>query len=103
MTSVPAKRDLDRELVAAIAMDIGKAVVSHIRTMYPAAYEALGKSGALSVRNCTCNEIMAALDTIDADAIKSRLEDRKAFRRQQHRAYDSFRKPTPRPHGEQDD
>jgi hypothetical protein len=95
MPNVPAKLDLDRELVKAIAMDIGKEVVSHIRTMYPAAYGALGKSGALSVRNCTHNEIMAALGTVDADAIKSRLEDRKAFRRQQHRAYDGFRKPTP--------
>ena len=89
--AVPAKRDLDRELVAQIAMDIGKAVVSHIRTMYPAAYSALGKSGALSVRNCTHNEIMAALDTTDEEQIKQRIKQRKAFRRRAHRAYDAIR------------
>jgi hypothetical protein len=92
--NVPAKIDMDRALVAAIAMDIGKQVVSHIRTMYPDAYKALGKSGALSVRNCTHNEIMAALDTTDSDAIQSRLEGRRAFRRKMHKIYDGFR---PRP------
>jgi hypothetical protein len=53
--------------------------------MYPAAVAAASSTFLLSVRNCVHNEIMAALDTIDEEAIRTRLETRKRFRRQ-HRA-----------------
>jgi hypothetical protein len=89
--SVPAKLDIDRQLVKLIAMDIGKAVVSHIRTMHPNAAKALGKSGQLSVRNATYNEIIAALETTDAEEIIARLERRKKWRREHHAAWSKIR------------
>lgn len=89
--NLPARQDIDRELIKLIAMDIGKAVVSHIRTMRPEAYAALGPSGAILVRNCTYNEIMAALSTTDADEIKARLKKRASWRRQHHAIYDKIR------------
>ena len=73
-------KDPARALVEAIAMDIGKAVVHHIETMFPAAYARLPMKG-LSVRNCTRNEIMAALDTTDEGKIVARLKDRAEHRR----------------------
>ena len=85
MDDLPARPNPDRELIKEIAMDIGKEAVSHLRTMYPAAYAALGKSGEASLRNHVHNQIMAALDVTDADEIRSRLERRKADRRQRHR------------------
>jgi DNA topoisomerase IB len=85
------KADPDRALISEVAMDIGKEAVSHLRTMYPAAYAALGKSGAVSLRNTVHNQIMAALDTTDADEIAARLERRRKHRREMHRQYDEQR------------
>ena len=41
-----------RELVKLIAKDVGDAVVTHIETMYPAAFAATPGTFPLSVRNC---------------------------------------------------
>jgi hypothetical protein len=92
--NLPEKANADRALVAEIAMDVGKEAVSHLRVMYPAAFEALGKSGQLSLRNCIHNQIMAALETTDADEIKERLEHRRKARRAQHKFWDAIRTPT---------
>jgi hypothetical protein len=89
--NLPAPVNIDRELIKEIAMDIGKEVVSHIRIMHDPAFKALGPSGRLSVRNCIHNQIMAALETIDADEIRARLERRKAHRRKMHKAWDNIR------------
>lgn len=61
-------------------MDIGKAVVHHIETMYPEAYAHLPQKG-LSVRNCVHNEIMAAIQVNDEGEIIARLAERKKHRR----------------------
>lgn len=96
--TLPARQDIDRALVAEIAMDIGKEAVSHLRVQYPEAFKALGSSGALSLRNCVRNQIMAALETTDADEIKERLEQRRAFRRKLHTAWDRIRNVSPQEH-----
>jgi hypothetical protein len=90
-TTLPAKPDLDRQLIAEIAMDIGKEVAAHIETMYPAAVEATGSTFLLSVRNTVHNEIMAALETIDESDIRRRLAARKQFRRKHRAAYRKIR------------
>lgn len=90
--NLPATTTPDRELVKEIAMDIGKEAVSHLRVMYPAACATLGPSGQTSLRNCIHNEIMAALETMDADKIRARLERRKKQRRNLHKAWDDIRK-----------
>lgn len=90
---VPARGgDETRELVKAIAMDIGKEVVHRIRVMYPQAIAACPKSTfPLSVRNCIYNEIMAALEVTDEGQIVARLRERKKFRRKIERAYSKIR------------
>lgn len=82
---------LSRDLVKEIAMDIGKEVAAHIEVMYPKAVEAASSTFLLSVRNCTYNEIMAALETIDEEAIRERLKTRKSFRRKWKATYRGFR------------
>lgn len=101
-TALPANSDqpavdADRELIKELAMDIGKEVVAHIETMYPAMFEAVAGTAKLSVRNCVYNEIMAALEVNDADAIRDRLEVRRKFRRKILKAYRDIRKPTDDP------
>jgi hypothetical protein len=91
MVSLPVKANADRALISEVALDIGKEAVSHLRTMYPAAFDALGLSGRMSLRNHIRNQIMAALDTTDADEIAVRLERRCAHRRRVHKAYDELR------------
>jgi len=98
-TTVPAIpsqdiQPLSRDVVKEIAMDIGKEVASHIETMYPKAVEAASSTFLLSVRNCVYNEIMAALETIDEQAIRDRLEVRRKFRRQHRATYRKIRKQT---------
>ena len=72
---------ISKDIVRAIAMDIGKEVAAHIETMYPDAVKATTPNMLLSVRNKVHNEIMAALDVIDEAEIRARLERRRRFRR----------------------
>lgn len=89
-TSPPMSRDIIRE----IAMDIGKAAAAHIEIMYPKAVEATSKTMLLSLRNCVFNEIMAALEVIDEEAIHVRLEERRQFRRRHKAAWRKIRETT---------
>lgn len=70
-----------KELVKAIAMDIGKEIAAYIEVMYPKAVEATSSTFLLSVRNSIYNEIMAAIEVNDAGQITARIKDRKDFRR----------------------
>ncbi|MFH5926412.1 hypothetical protein [Roseomonas xinghualingensis] len=90
-TIPPEPRPIARDLVKEIAMDIGKAVAEHIERMYPKAVEAASSTFLLSVRNCTHNEIMAALETTDENAIRARLARRQKDRRELRRMYRAIR------------
>jgi len=81
-----------KELIRAIAMDIGKAVVHHIETMYPAAIKACPSTFKLSVRNSVHNEIMAAIEITDEGQIIARLKERKQHRRKIKSFYTKIRK-----------
>jgi hypothetical protein len=83
---------MPRDLVKAIAMDIGKAVAHHIETMYPDAVKATNRNMLVSVRGCVVNEIMAALDTTDEQEIRARLAKRKDHRRKIKKAYTTIRR-----------
>lgn len=81
--TVPAlpPQPIPQDLVKEMAMDIGKEVAAYVERMFPKAVEAASSSFLLSIRNCTYNQIMAALETTDADAIATRLQRRKQERR----------------------
>lgn len=80
-----------KEVIQAIAMDIGKEVVAYIEVQYPKAIEATSSTFKLSVRNCIYNQIMAAIEVNDAGQIAARLETRKKFRRQWTAAWRKIR------------
>jgi hypothetical protein len=84
---VPMSRDIVKE----IAMDIGKDVVAYVEVQYPEAITATSSTFRLSLRNCIYNEIMAALEVVDEDAIRERLAERKRFRRKWKAAYRNIR------------
>ncbi len=93
-TTLPARVGaplIPRDIVREIALDIGKEVAAHIETMYPAAIEATTPNMLVSVRNCIFNEIIAALDVIDEEEIRARLERRRKFRRKTRAAYRNIR------------
>lgn len=70
------------ELVRRIAMDVGKEVVHHIETMYPDMAKAVAwKSARLSIRNCTYNAIMAAVNAADIGRAEQSIEANKKHRR----------------------
>lgn len=90
--NLPATRDhIDRELVKRIAFEIGKEVAAHIEIMYPKAVEATSKSMLLSVRNCTHNNIMAALKYTDAESIERWIKTREKHRRELRAIYKRVR------------
>jgi hypothetical protein len=86
-----------KELVEAIAMDIGKDTVAYIEVMYPKAIKATSSTFKLSVRNHIYNQIMAAIEVNDEGQIRARLEDRKKFRRWWVAVYRKVRKKSPTP------
>ena len=91
IAEVPAA-SWSRELVKAIAMDIGKETVAYVEVMYPKAIEATSSTFKLSLRNHIYNEIMAAIKVNDEGQVVARLQDRKAFRRWWTAAYRKLRK-----------
>lgn len=80
-----------KELIKAIAMDIGKEVVAYVEVQYPEAIKASSSTFKLSLRNCIYNQIMAAIEVNDAGEIAARLETRKKFRRQWTAAWRKIR------------
>ncbi len=82
---------ISRDLIKEIAMDIGKEVSAYIEIMYPEAVKACSSTFLLSLRNHTYNEIMAALELTDEQAILRRLEDRRVFRRRWKKTWKALR------------
>lgn len=79
----------ERDLIRAVAMDIGKEVAHHIEMMYPEAVKAASSTFLLSVRNCTHNQIVAAIES--EQPVERRLEFRKRFRRHIKAVYRKIR------------
>lgn len=90
-----------RELVKAIAEDIGKDTIAYIEVMYPDAIKAASSTFKTSVRNHIYNQIMAAIEVNDAGQISARLKDRADFRRWWLKTYRTIRRKAKRPNGEQ--
>jgi hypothetical protein len=82
----------DRELVKAIAMDIGKDMVAYIEVMYPKAIEATSSTFKLSVRNHIHNQVMAAIELRDEADVRAWLAGRKKRRREWVGMYRKMRK-----------
>lgn len=72
-------------------MDIGKEMVAYLEIMYPLQFATFNGGTKLSIRNHIHNDIMAALDTVNADEIRARLDLRKKRRRESLRRWRSIR------------
>lgn len=70
------------EAIRKIAMEVGKQVVEHIERMYPEACNAVAwKSARLSIRNCTHNAIIAAVNAADRGQDGKFISDNEQHRR----------------------
>lgn len=81
-----------RDLIKAIAMDIGKDTVAYVEVMYPGAITATSSTFKLSLRNHIYNQIMAAIEVTDEGKVIARLRERKAFRRWWVGVYRNYRR-----------
>lgn len=81
-----------KELIQAIAMDIGKDMVAYIEVMYPKAIEATSSTFKLSVRNHIHNQVMEAIKLRDAESVEAWLAVRKKHRREWLACYRRLRK-----------
>ena len=79
----------DRDLIKAIAWDIGKQVAHHIEIMFPQAVKACPSTFLLSVKGCVTNEIMAAIDS--KFPAEQRMKFNESFRRKEKAAYRRIR------------
>jgi hypothetical protein len=89
-----------RELIKAIAADIGADMVAYIEVQYPEAIAATSSTFKTSVRNHIYNQVMAAIEITDAEQIEAWLKDRKKHRREWVAAYRKIRRTSPIPNGE---
>ena len=81
-----------RELIKAIAADIGTDMVAYIEVMYPKAIEATSSTFKTSVRNHIYNQVMAAIEITDAAQIEDWLRQRKKHRREWLATYRRIRR-----------
>jgi hypothetical protein len=81
-----------RELIKAIAADIGADMVAYIEVQYPEAIKATSSTFKTSVRNHIYNQVMAAIEITDAAEIEAWLKERKRHRREWVAAYRKIRR-----------
>lgn len=83
---------ISRELIKAVAMEIGKSAIAHVEMMYPDAIKAATSTFKLSLRNHIYNDIMAIADIQTEGAMKINLSDREANRKELLRMYRKMRR-----------
>ena len=78
----PLRREegISKELIKAIAMEIGKGTVAYVEVMYPEAIKATSSTFKLSLRNHIYNDIMAIAELNTEQTIRQNLQDRSSFR-----------------------
>lgn len=77
-----AEDSIPKELVKAIAEQIGKDLVSYIEVMYPQAIKATSSTFKTSMKNHVYNDIMAIAELHDEVSLRERLAFREKHRRE---------------------
>lgn len=80
--NLPRPVEFAEALVRQIAMDVGKQVVDHIEHAYPAICDAVAwKSARISIRNCTYNAVMVAVEAANKGEVGQMLDRHDDHRR----------------------
>ena len=88
---------ISKDLIKAIAMQIGKDTVAYVEVMYPEAIKATSSTFKLSLRNHIYNEIMSMVDLHDEMGIRENLFAKATFRKAWLKQYRKMRRePQPR-------
>lgn len=86
---------IPRELIKAIAAEIGRGTVAYVEVMYPEAIKATSSTFKLSLRNHVYNDIMAIAELHDAGEIQVRLDVLARHRRKWVAMYRKMRRQKP--------
>ena len=95
--AIVTRRDegISRELIKAIATEIGAGTVAYVEVMYPEAIKATSSTFKLSLRNHIHNAIVAMADLHDERTINAHIVNGAEFRKRWVDAYRKIRKSKP--------
>ena len=79
--NLPSIQNPDKELVSAVALDIGKEMVAYLEVMYPDVFQVMNEGCKLSIRNHIHNDIMAFSKYSTVREFQDWITRRKIFRR----------------------
>ena len=85
-------RVVSKELIKAIAKEIGAGTVAYIEVMYPEAIKATSSTFKLSIRNHIHNAIVAIAELHDEVAIRHDLNAQSSFRKHWVQMYRNLRR-----------
>ena len=98
---IPSKRTeksdagISRELIKAIAEEIGRGTVAYVEVMYPEAIKATSSTFKLSLRNHIHNAIVSIAELHDEPAMRARLQKDADFRKRWVAMYRKMRRTRP--------
>ena len=75
-----AQESIPKELIKAIAMEIGKSTAAYVEVMYPEAVKAASSTFLLSLRNHIHNEIVSMAELHDEASMRDAIEESRGFR-----------------------
>lgn len=84
--------DITRDLIKAMAADIGKSLIAYIEVMYPEAIRATSSTFKTSMKNHVYNDIMSIVELHDEAAIRKRLAANEAHRKEWLKQWRTIRK-----------
>lgn len=87
-----AEDSIPKELVKALAMEIGKSTAAYVEVMYPEAVKATSSTFRTSLQNHIYNEIVSMAELHDAASIRNAIEESKGFRKRWLAQYRKMRR-----------
>lgn len=78
----PPPDSIPRDVLEAMADEIGRSTVAYVEVMYPEAIKATSSTFKLSLRNHIYNDIMAATKLHTETEMRASVNDKAAFRKQ---------------------
>lgn len=88
----PEREGISRDLIKAMAMDAGKSLCAYLEVMFPEVWHGQNIGFKISMKHHVYNDIMALADLHDEAAIRKRLADNEAHRKQWVGSYRKMRR-----------
>ena len=76
------ERGISRDLIKAMAMDAGKSLCAYLEVMFPEVWHGQNSGFKISMKHHVYNDIMSLTELHDEAAIRKRLADNEAHRKE---------------------